>query len=322
MDSRVPSVRPGSLDRRESAHHSAPAAGHPERPRDLARSHSTLTVDASELPSRRTFVSHGVAIGVRTNDPTLLDKVPDCLPPGWEESPFSTVDAWYSLVSSTPGSGRGVLYRLYQDEEKLDEGFRLKRLLDSMNSAIRLHVGRNAPEGLFVHAGAVAWGDRTIVIPGRSGSGKTTLVAALVEAGATYFSDEYAVLDARGLVYPYARPLSVRQGAHRRVQRCAVADLGGKQATQPLPLGLVVHTRYRPDALWAPRLVSSGAGALALYDNTLVARERPAFAFSVLASAVSRARSLEGDRGAADVAASAILEYARDIHPSIEGAIP
>ena len=42
----------------------------------------------------------------------------------------------------------------------------------------------------------VTWGrGRAIVIPGRTFSGKSTLVAELVRAGATYYSDEYAVED-------------------------------------------------------------------------------------------------------------------------------
>jgi hypothetical protein len=43
-----------------------------------------------------------------------------------------------------------------------------------------------------------------MVLPGKSFAGKTTLVAALVRAGAEYWSDEYAVLDANGDVHPYA----------------------------------------------------------------------------------------------------------------------
>ena len=67
-----------------------------------------------------------------------------------------------------------------------------------------------------MHAGAVAWRDRGIVIPGRSHSGKTTLVRALVEA-ARYYSDEFAVLDPQGRLHPYPLPLrSARAVRNRR----------------------------------------------------------------------------------------------------------
>ena len=274
---------------------------------------------ADPFVARRAFTSHGVCIGVRTNEPALLDRVPTCFPPGWEESPGSRVDAWFSLLREPVGGGKRIRYGLYEDEEKLDEGFRLTRVLDRMDSAIRLRVGRRSPDRVFVHAGAVAWNNWAIVIPGRSGSGKTSLVAALVTAGATYYSDEYAVLDARGLLHPYTRALSFRQGEHRRLRRSAVGDLGGRHGTEPIPVGLVIQTRFRDGASWEPAVLSAGRGALALFANALAGEERPAFAFSVLARAAAGAVSLEGDRGAAQSAASAILAYASSIHSSGTG---
>lgn len=273
------------------------------------------TADGRTFTSVRTFVSHGVTIGVRTNDPALLERVPACFPTGWQEGSPRAVDLWYGLVSRPVEGGRRLLFQLHEGPSQVDEGFRLTRLLDRMESAIRLQVGLRSPARLFVHAGVVAWNDRAIVLPGRSGAGKTTLVAAMVRAGAVYCSDEYAVLDDGGHVHPYTRPLAFRLGEHRRVQRSAESDLGGRSATGPLPVGLVVHTRYRPLAQWEPRTTSSGAGALALFANTLAARERPAFAFSVLSRALSGVVSLQGDRGEADAAAHAILEYAARTSP-------
>ena len=51
-------------------------------------------------------------------------------------------------------------------------------------------------------AGVVGWENRAIVMPGASFAGKTTLVRAWLEAGATYYSDEFAVLDRAGRVHP------------------------------------------------------------------------------------------------------------------------
>jgi hypothetical protein len=267
----------------------------------------------------QTFSSHGVAIGVRTNDPALVDRVTECFPPGWEPAPASDVDAWYSLVQAPRADGRGTRYALYRGEEKLDEGFRLKRLLEELDSVLRRDVSRRAPERLFVHAGAVAWKGRCIVLPGLSGAGKTTLVAALVRAGALYCSDEYAVLDAAGLVHPYPRPLSFRQGGHRRIQRSASEAGGAGHAGQPLPLGLVVHTRYRAGTQWRAQEISAGESALSIFANVLVARDRPAFAFSILSSAMHHAKSLRGDRGEAAEAAAAILASADYLHALTEG---
>jgi len=215
-----------------------------------------------------------------------------------------------------------VRYELWHEELRLDEGFRLAPLLESMESAIRLRVGQTAPGRLFVHAGAVAWRDRAIVIPGRSGAGKTTLVAALIAAGATYFSDEYAVLDKDGLLHPYARPLSIRQGENRRLRQCAVNDLGGHAASTPLPVGFVIQTAYRPGANWEPTILSTGEGAHAMFANTLAARDRPAFAYSILSRAASGALSLAGDRGEAEATAKAILSYSDSFNSAVRGTTP
>ncbi len=275
--------------------------------------------DERESTSHRTFETYGVRIGVRANDPSLLDRVPQCLPPGWTPASSPAADVWYSIRRREVDGGLRTHYELLENDEKLAEGFRLSRLLDAMDSAVRLQVGVKSPDRLFVHAGAVVWNGRAIVIPGRSGAGKTSLVVALVKAGALYGSDEYAVLDDRGWLHPYARPISRRQGAHRRETLRAEADLGGRAATVPVPVGLMVHTHYRPDAEWSAHVVSPGESALALFANVLAARQRPAFAYSVLSNAVLNSVSLRSDRGDAGAAAAAILRYADGIHSSTEG---
>jgi hypothetical protein len=61
-----------------------------------------------------------------------------------------------------------------------------------------------------VHSGAVLCGGRALLLPGKTHSGKSSLVAELLRRGATYFSDEYALIDAEGRVHPYPRPLLLR----------------------------------------------------------------------------------------------------------------
>jgi hypothetical protein len=155
----------------------------------------------------------------------------------------------------------------------------------------------------------VGWRDRAILLPGRSFSGKTTLVAALVGAGATYYSDEYAVLDAKGRVHPYARPLSIRSADDARSRRCPVEELGGVSATRPLPVGLIAVTQFRPGTRrpgpW--RALSPGQAVLALLSHTVPARRKPATALATLRQAVAPATALRGARGEADRTAEALL---------------
>jgi hypothetical protein len=261
-----------------------------------------------------TYVSHGVAIGVRSNDRELLDRVAECMPPGYAASSSGAADVWYSLTAVQVDEGRRTRFELREDAEKIEEGFRLRRVLDSMDSAVRNQVGRRAPDRLFVHAGVVAWKGRGIVLPGRSGAGKTTLVAALLEAGATYLSDEYAVLDGNGMVHPYPRPLSFRQGRERRVRRTA-EQLAGATASGPLPVGLIVHTTYRTGAVWQPRVLTAGEAALVLFSNTLGARERAGFAFSVAERTLAGVTTIETERADASAAAKAIIGCVDNLDP-------
>jgi len=252
------------------------------------------------------LVSYGVHIGVRATDSTVLESVLNYLPPGWELSSSSVIDELYSLiVDSLHPECR---YQLYRAEEKLSETTKLEEALDTFDSDLRLQIAIAAQDKLFVHAGVVGWQGKAIVIPGRSFSGKTTLVTELVKAGATYYSDEYAVFDTSGQVHPYPRPLSVRQTEGARVKQCPVEELGGTAGIEPLPVGLIVYTQYKPGAQWNPSQISSGEAVLALLDNTVVARLRPDFALPILAGAVSNALSIEGQRGDAAEVAVALLQ--------------
>lgn len=264
----------------------------------------TDNLDSFPWEAGTAFISYGLHIGIRVNDADVLIGLLDYLPPGWEPSPLPVVDKLYSLIVA---SGNDY-HLLYDEEGELERTTELDRVLHALDSHLRLWIGTSVQDLLFVHAGVVSWRNRAIVIPGRSFSGKTTLVAALVKAGATYYSDEYAVFDPNGLVHPYPRALSVRQGAGDRIKTCPVAELGGKSGTEPLPVGLIVSTHYQPGAQWHPSLISPGEALLALLDNTLVARIRPQFALSILAVAVSDTLAIQATRGEAEDVVVALLQ--------------
>ena len=86
-------------------------------------------------------------------------------------------------------------YAFALNDDVLNRGLELEFALMLLDSQLRLHLGVKAPDTVFIHAGAVAYRGRTIVMPGKSFAGKTMLVAALVDSGATYYSDEFAVID-------------------------------------------------------------------------------------------------------------------------------
>src|SRR5207249_4859741 len=158
------------------------------------------------------FVAYGVRIGIRTNDPEILDEVGDALPPGWKPARSPVVERLYSVVGGGVRANGRSYSTLYADAARLVRTPDLPRLLHELESDLSLYVATEARRRVFVHAGVVGWRGKAILLPGSSLSGKSTLVAELVRAGATYYSDEYAVLDAQGRVFPFARPLSMRAG--------------------------------------------------------------------------------------------------------------
>ncbi len=176
-----------------------------------------------------------------------------------------------------------------------------------MEGNLQIFTAALAKNRIFVHAGVVGWRGRAIVIPGTSFSGKSTLVVELVRAGATYYSDEYAVFDRRGRVHPYARSLSIREDATGQTERLPVGSLGGVAGVEPLPVGLVVASTYKPGAHWRPRKLSPGHAILALLSHTLPARRQPRMSLEVLQRAVKRARVVKSSRGEARDVVDSIL---------------
>jgi hypothetical protein len=253
--------------------------------------------------------SYGVRVGVRSNDASALNRVCEYLPAGWQNSTAPFVDRVYSLLVGGTGSRANVrrFSLLYGDHLRIARSTNLDDVFERFESDLRLFVGEFATHRVFVHAGVVGWKGKAIVIPGRSYSGKSTLVAALVRAGATYYSDEYAVFDPKGLVHPFPKPLEIRAEGEFRQARVTVGELGGKSGTKPLPVGLVLMTGYKRGATWRPRKLSPGKGVLEMLYNTVSARRSPEKALSTLQHVTKKAEVLKGTRGDTTAIVDALL---------------
>jgi hypothetical protein len=253
------------------------------------------------------FDAYGLRVGVRTNAPGLLEQLGPHLPPGWRASASPLVDQIFSLWVD-PGDARRPS-RVYTGRSRRARTADLAQAFAVLESEIRQCVATAAEGRTFVHAGVVGWRGRAIVIPGRSRSGKTTLVAELVKAGASYLSDEFAVLDGRGRVHPFAKPLSIRgaSGCDRHARSQRAEELGGSCANGPLPVRLVVLTEHRPGAHWRPERLTAGQAILEMLAHTVPARLRPEASLASLERAVARATVLKGLRGEARETAEILL---------------
>ena len=247
------------------------------------------------------FVAQGLRIGVRMNDSQLLGELPQRLPPGWKPASSTVVDRLYSIIAGGGGARSSVrrYNLLYVGSARIARSMSLDVVLDRLENDVRLYVAEWSRRKLFIHAGVVAWEGRAIVIPGRSFSGKSTLVDALVRAGATYFSDEYAVFDDHGLVHPYEVPLSLRKEAGGPPEKVRVDTPKRPGGLKPLPVGVIAVAKYRPGARWRPRPLPPGQAVLSLLANTVAARRKPEQVLTKLARIVEGTRVLRGSRGEA-----------------------
>jgi hypothetical protein len=255
-------------------------------------------------------MSYGVRVGVRVNDPAILDEVIRRLPPGSKPAALRVVDHLYSVIggNAAPDSKVRRLNLAYWNLMRIARSRKFEDLLEALESHVQITVAEYAPRRIFVHAGVVGWKDRAILIPGMSHSGKTTLVDRLIRAGATYYSDEYAVLDARGRVHPFPRALGMRFSDSGQSTKVRAEEIGAEVGSRPLRVGLVVSTNYKIGARWRPRPISRGKGVLELMANTVSARSQPELALTVLPKALETAQVLKGVRGEANEIVDSILE--------------
>jgi hypothetical protein len=237
------------------------------------------------------FGGYGARIGLRFTDARLGAQLALRPSLGTRLAAPGRVDRMLSVFR------RDGRYWIYGDDEMKCQPELRADLLDAFDTHLRAAFAEFSRKQLFVHAGVVGWKGKAIVFPGESRAGKTTLIAELVKAGATYFSDEYAVLDDKGQVHPFAKPLSLRDTRTSRQRETPVEALGGVAARKPLPVGLVVITRYRDGAPWEPQTLQPGAGALAIMANAIAARRWPALALSVIGAVADRAPVIRSDRG-------------------------
>jgi hypothetical protein len=249
------------------------------------------------------FTSYGVRVGVRANDASILPSLRAYLPPDWKPARWRVVERLYSLRVGGQTSARVRHFNLlYSDIVRIARSHDLNEVLGEFEKEAQLFVAGSARRRLFIQAGVVGWRGRAIIIPGQSLSGKSTLVAELVRAGADYYSDEFAVIDERGLVHPFLKSPAIVQPDGRLIEKPA------PRRAKPLPVGMVVISEYRSGARWRPRTLSPGRAALTLLGNLVEVRQRPEKALPLLQVIVKRVPVLKSARGEAHQVVDNILE--------------
>lgn len=266
--------------------------------------------------SQLNFQAYGVKVGVRAKAGFLLEienRLANMLPTGYEK--IDSLEVEYILQVKQKKDGD---FQLFKDKKNVANSSSINEFYNFVESEIRLTVAEFAVSRVFLHAGVVAWKGQAIVIPGSSFSGKTSLVAALIKKGALYYSDEYAVLDENGLVHPFPKKLSLRGIIDDFKQVDYTAEsLGGNVGYEPLPVGMILITKYESDIdstttaemAFDSQLLSDGQGMLEIITQTIPIRTNPKFVLKVLNKVVSRARIFKIKRGEAEKFADLLIDY-------------
>ena len=254
------------------------------------------------------FSAYGVKIGVRVSDYRLLERLCLRIPYACRISNAQNVDRLFSVLSVADHKKKTKFYNLYWNEALFSHKLTMAELLDKFHAFSSITIAELAKEKLFIHSGVVGWRGKAILLPGISNSGKSTMVAELVKQGATYYSDEFAVIDKHGYVTAYAKPLSLRDPVTQQQKDMPIESIGGKNGICRLPVGLVIVSSYKHGTTWKPKRLKSGMGLLRLLENTHSAQRTPGRAMQFLKHVVSKADVMQSSRGEAKDVAKKILE--------------
>jgi hypothetical protein len=179
----------------------------------------------------------------------------------------------------------GVGYQVILDGDVVHRARRVETTIDWIVWKASTEAIASIEDHVAIHAGAVGWDGRAVLLPAPHDSGKTTLTAALTAAGFSYFSDEAALIEpsSRELV-PFPRALWLEPGSVAALDRflanndkrsiagngmshVSPADLGRGVVGRPSPIAHIVFPRYERGALTALTPLSRAAAVIELGRN-------------------------------------------------------
>lgn len=153
-----------------------------------------------------------------------------------------------TYTTSTESRSSGPWHTLRSGDEVISGTPDAERLAEKLMWRISADVIANCHKFLLVHAGAVSTPrGGGVLLLGDSGAGKTTLVAALVQEGYGFLSDEAGVIDPDDYTLrPWPRPLGLTPGAQslNRFGELLDGSLSARDGS-----AIVIASRLRPGAI-------------------------------------------------------------------------
>jgi hypothetical protein len=257
--------------------------------------------------SRGRYGAFGVAWDMQSDDASLYRTLLERLPPGALATPGKAPERAYTLRTMPATlSESGASYLLLSDGRPLVRSSEAADIADAFEDNLKWLVAERSPRKVFLRAGVVGWRDRVIVIPGGPGTGKSTLVRALVACGASYLSDDYAVLEGNTVIpYPSRRHNWLEPG---NALSHWLHEFAPARAPKPVPVGVVLFAPYQPGAVFKPKLISRGKGLLEMFKHAVAAQRNPVQVLRALETVSRRCNALEGVHGDARTVARYLLD--------------
>lgn len=257
--------------------------------------------------ARGKYAAFGVSWALQSDDKSTFHLLLDRMPPGAAPTTSKTTARTYALrrLPATPLEPSPSCV-LLADGRPLLRSSEVSDIADAFEQDLKWMVAERSPRRVFLRAGVVGWRDRAIVMPGGPGTGKSTLVRALVRCGASYFSDEYAVLEGNNVQpYPARSPIWAEPGMSLS---CCVDEAGEIVVPKPLPVGIVVFSPYQSGAVFKPKLLSRGKSLLGMFSHAVAAQRHPTQVLRALEAVSRKCNALDGVRGDAHAVATFLLD--------------
>jgi hypothetical protein len=244
---------------------------------------------------------------MRADDLSAYHLLLDRLPPSASPTSSKATERSYAFRTLPSALTDGeVSFLLTADGRPLVRSSEPTDIAEAFEDDLKWLVAERSPRKVFLHAGVVGWRDRAILIPGGPHTGKSTLVRALVGCGATYYSDEYAVLEGN-MVQPFPARLP-NWSAPGTSLSYWLDELTSARVAKPVPVGLVLFAPHQAGAVFKPRLLSRGKSMLGMFKHAVAAQRQPERVLRALESITRKCNALEGARGDAHTAATYLLE--------------
>ncbi len=190
-------------------------------------------------------------------------------------------------------------------------------LIYHLTDRIVFHIADKVSEKHCLHAAAVSYKSRALVIPANSGAGKSSFTTWLVANGFDYITDELILIDNDLTIDGLGRPIQIKAHGIDAVQSqlnsidgiykgklanaVPVSSLGGEVSElAEHPLGLLVFPQYKKDLEYSFTKLSSADAGMRLMANHVNARNLEGHGFKAMMQMIRNTPCYSLDYGGFD----------------------